>query len=105
MFEKGTMKDSGIDVTLKNNPKHVLAPDDINILLDFKFNKIGSERFKEYYHALLKNRWETRKEEFLDLARRGKTEDIKLKCPCSNDYVDCHANLAARFLNKLVSKL
>jgi hypothetical protein len=105
MFIKGTMKDSGIDVTLKNNPDHILAPDDIVVVRDFKFDKIEPEEFKQYYLTLLKNRWDTRKSEFIELVKKGKSKDIKLKCTCSQCVEDCHANLAAKFLNKLITKV
>ena len=105
MFIKGTMKDGGIDVTLRNNPGHILAPDDVDKVRDFRFEKLDPDDFKEYYHALLKQRWVTRKEEFIELAKRGKSADIMLKCTCSKCVPECHANLAANFLNKLISKI
>jgi hypothetical protein len=105
MFIKGTMKDSGVDITLRNNPKHILAPDDLDIIRDFRFDKIDPEEFKKYYLNLLKSRWVARKVEFLELAKKGKSNDIKLKCTCCANVPACHANLAAKFLNKLISKI
>jgi hypothetical protein len=105
MFTKGTMKDDGIDITLRNNPDHFLAPDDINIVRDFKFEKISTEEFKKYYSDLLRERWDTRRPEFLALVKKGKTQEVKLKCTCSKSTTACHAKLAAKFLNGLVSKL
>jgi len=105
MFIKGVMKDDGIDVTFKNNPDHILAPDNGDIVRDFKFDKISPDRFKEYYLNLLKTRWETRRDEFIELAKIGKSKDIALKCTCSKCAESCHADLAAKFLNKLISKV
>ena len=99
------MKDTGIDITLRNNSSHILAPDNPEIVRDFKFEKIDSDSFKAYYLTLLKDRWDTRRGEFLELAKRGKSKDIRLKCTCSKCMADCHANLAAKFLNKLITKL
>lgn len=105
MFTKGTMKDDGIDVTLRNNPEHVLAPDDINIVRDFKFDKIEPDEFKKYYLNLLKDRWDTRRVEFLNLVKVGKVQEVKLKCTCLKSSESCHADLASKFLNGLLKKL
>lgn len=105
MFKKGTMRDIGIDVTLKNNPGHILAPDNVNVLMDFRFGKLTPEKFREYYLTLLKNRWDSHKELFITLAKKGKSEDIILKCTCGQDVQECHANLASKFLNKLITRL
>lgn len=105
MFMRAPMKASGIDVTLRNNPDHVLAPDDKDILIDYRFGKMHPEKFKEYYLELLRNRWEIRRQEFVDLVKEGSVRDINLKCTCAikDDY--CHATLAAKFLNKLIKKV
>lgn len=105
MFIKGTMKEEGIDITLKNNPEHFLAPDDWQMVLDAKFNKIPFEKYKTYYQNLIRERWDKRKEEFLELAREGATKDVCLKCFCSNNTEHCHAVLAASFMNALVEKV
>lgn len=99
------MKDEGIDVTLRNNPEHVLAPDNSDIIRDFKFDKIEPEEFKVYYHKLLKDRWVSRKDEFMSLVKLGKSKEVKLKCTCSKCVEECHANIAANFLNKLIATL
>ena len=105
MFSKGVLKDEGIDITIKNNPGHILSPDSWDMVLDSKFNKISEEEYRNYYHNLLKARWETRKQEFLDLARDGIDKEIKLKCFCPIKEKGCHAHLAAKFMNTIVEKI
>jgi len=105
MFSKGTMKDEGVDITLKNNPGHVLSPDDWDKILDVKFDKMDVEEYKNWYTNLLRERWESRKAEIISLAKEGMIKDIKLKCFCSNSTSYCHAHIAAKFLNNLINKL
>jgi hypothetical protein len=105
MFSKGTIKDKGIDITLKNNPEHVLAPDDWNKVLDVKFQKMDVEEYKTWYSNLIRKRWDTRKPEILSLAKEGMNKDIKLKCFCPKNTPYCHAEIAAKFLNNLIAKL
>jgi hypothetical protein len=105
MFSKGIMKDKGLDITIKNNPGHVLSTDDWNMVLDVKFGKISQEDYKTYYLGLLKNRWVTRQKEFLDLARQGSEQDIILRCYCPKTDMFCHAYLAAKFMNNLIEKM
>ena len=105
MFIKGLMKDNGIDITIKNNPGHILAPDDWGMVMDVKFGKISSEAYKTYYLELLKKRWVTRKDEFIELARQGTEQDIVLRCYCPKTDTFCHAYLAAKFMNNLVGRM
>jgi len=105
MFEKGTMRDIGIDITLKGNPGHVLAPNDWDMVLAVKFKKINIEEYQKWYLDLLAKRWQTRKKEFLDLAKEGLNKDIRLKCFCHKNDTFCHAHLAAKFMNRLVDKI
>lgn len=105
MFERSGMKSDGIDITLKNNPDHVLAPDDWDKVLDAKFGKISPEEYKNWYSNLMRERWKSRRKEIIDLARQGMNKDIKLKCFCLKNAKICHADLAASFLNNLIKKL
>lgn len=105
MFSKGVMKDRGIDITIKNNPDHILAPDNWDMVMGVKFNKISQDDYKTYYLSLIKKRWEIRREEFIDLAKRGSVEDIKLRCFCPIKDKFCHCYIAAAFMNKLIEKL
>lgn len=105
MFSKGVLKDRGIDITIKNNPNHVLAPDNWERVLDVKFGKITPQEYKDYYLNLIKERWVTRKKEFIELAKKGAKEDIKLKCFCPMKIKYCHCYLAAAFMNKLIEKM
>lgn len=104
MFYKGTLRDSGIDITIKNNPKHVLSPDSWEKVMGVKFNKITYTEYKDYYLELIRSRWVTRKDEFLELAKKGAKEDIKLLCFCPVKDRFCHGYIAANFMNKLVEK-
>lgn len=104
-FQKGTMRDSGdncLDVTIKNNPGHVLAPDSWDVVMGVKSGKISSEEYKEWYKSLLKERWSSRKREFIDLINRGKSKTIILKCFCPKSDKFCHAYIASDFLNKIL---
>jgi hypothetical protein len=105
MFSKGVIRDEGIDITIKNNAEHFLAPDNWDMVIGVKFGKISKEEFKTYYLNLLRKRWATRKEEFVDLARKNFTEDIVLKCFCPKGTPYCHAQLASDFMNALTEKL
>ena len=105
MFSKGVMKDRGIDITIKNNPNHVLAPDNWKKVLDVKFGKISAQEYKDYYLDLIKQRWVTRRKEFIEFAKQGAKEDIKLKCYCPLKDKFCHCYLAADFMNKLIQKM
>lgn len=105
MFSKGVMRDKGIDITLKNNPNHVLAPDNWDMVLGVKFGKVSNEEYYNYYTNLIRSRWVTRKQEFIDLAKQGMQSDIKLKCFCPKNTPYCHADIAAKFLNNLAKKL
>jgi len=105
MFRKGTIKDTGIDITYKNNPEHVLAPNDWNMILDVKFGKIDEEEYKNWYTNLIRDRWQSRREEILSLAKEGLHKDITLKCFCPKNVSYCHADIAAKFLNNLIKKL
>lgn len=108
MFKKGIMKTQGdinINVTIKGNPNHFLSPDDWDMVLGVKFGKISTEEYKHYYKELLKKRWETRKQEFIDLAKQGKDKTIILRCYCPMKDKFCHAYVAADFMNKLMEKV
>jgi hypothetical protein len=105
MFKKGTMKQEGIDITIRNNPEHVLAPDDWTKVTGVRFGRITPGEYTEYYKGLLKKRWETRKQEIMDLAKEGMLKDVRLKCYCPHSAKYCHAHTAARFLNGIVDKM
>jgi hypothetical protein len=106
MFSKGTMRDEGIDVTPRGNPGHVLVPDDIDMFRKGKLHIIAPEEFEKWYRNLFVERWNSgRKDEIMQLMAQGKKEDIKLCCFCPNREEHCHANLAAKYLNQLISKM
>jgi len=105
MFKKGTMKQDGIDITIRNNPGHVLAPDDWGKVAAVRFGKITEREYTEWYKDLLKRRWDSRRQEIIDLAKEGMLKDIRLKCYCPQSATYCHAHTAARFLNGIVDRL
>jgi hypothetical protein len=105
MFSKGTMRDKGIDITIKNNPGHVLSPDDWDMVMGVKLKKITPDEYKAWYINLLTSRWKLRKNEFINLAKLGINQDIILKCFCHKNESYCHAFIAAKFMNNLANKL
>lgn len=105
MFSKGTMKQDGIDITIRNSPGHVLAPDDWNMVTAVRFGRISSKEYSAWYKGLLMRRWEERRQEILDLAKEGMFKDIRLKCYCPQSATYCHAHTAAKFLNGIIEKL
>jgi hypothetical protein len=104
MFKKGTMKQEGIDITIRNNPDHVLAPDDWSKVMAVRFGKMSEKEYGDWYKGMLKKRWETRKDEIMALAKEGMFKDIRLKCYCPQSAAYCHAHTAARFLNGIIDK-
>lgn len=92
-----------LDITVKNNPGHVLAPtwDMVN---NFKSGKISWEIYKEKYIQLLRERWRSRKNEFIEIIEKGKTKTIVLLCFCS-DETKCHRSIAKEILEKIHKSL
>ena len=105
MFKKGTMKQDGIDITIRNNPGHVLSPDDWSKVMAVRLGRISPEEYTQYYKGLLKRRWDERRQEIIDLAKEGMLKDIRLKCYCPDSTKYCHAHIAARFLNGVADKM
>lgn len=105
MFSKGTMRDDGVDITIKNNPDHVLSPNDWDMVMKARLGKISTKEYKTWYLNLIRERWSTRQEEFKDLAREGMDKDIKLLCYCPKTSPFCHAKMASDFMNGLISQM
>jgi hypothetical protein len=105
MFLRGSIKEDGVDITIKNNPNHFLAPNDWDMVLKARCGKISGEEYKKWYLNLIKDRWTTRQDEFKALAQEGLTKDIKLLCFCSKYSSYCHAKIAADFMNALAKKM
>jgi hypothetical protein len=106
MFSRGLkVKDKGIDITFRNNPDHVLSPDNPEILLQSRFGKLKAGALKKYYLELLVSRFKNRKSEFISLAKDGMNEEIKLLCYCGKKESECHAQYAAYFMNALIKKI
>ena len=106
MFKRGLHKrDKGTDITYRNNPDHVLSPDNYDIVLKARFKKIDPKVFKKYYIELISSRWKNRKEEFKDLLKLGLNGDVTLICYCGKKEKDCHAQYAVDFMNNLIKKI
>ncbi len=107
MFLKGSViKDKdGIDITLKNNPEHVLAPDDESMEIRARIDLVSPDDYRKHYLSLLRNRWETRKPEFIDLAKQGISDPVHLNCYCARTSKTCHSVIASEFMNSLVERL
>lgn len=105
MFTKGTLKDDGVDITIKNSPDHVLSPNDWDMVVKARCGKITAAEYRRWYLNLIKDRWATRREELKALAQEGMTKDIKLLCYCPKTSPFCHAKIAAEFMNALVKKM
>ena len=105
MFSKGTIKEDGIDITIKNNPGHFLSPDDWDMVMKARFGKMSPGEYKKWYLNLIRDRWNTRQDEFKALAQEGMAKNIKLLCYCSSHSPYCHAKIAADFMNALVKKM
>ena len=89
-------KKNVIDISVKNNPEHVLAPT-WDIVKDFKNNKISWKKYKKKYIKLLDKRYITRKDEFIELIKLGKKKVIYLACFCKDPKI-CHRTLAKAYL-------
>ena len=106
MFYRGLKRiDRGIDITLKDNPGHVLSPESYEIDLKVRFKKIELSVYRDYYIKLLAQRWKTRKNEFITLAKKGIDKDIKLLCSCGKKEKGCHAQYASEFMNQIVKRI
>jgi hypothetical protein len=105
MFSKGTFRECGVDITIKNNPDHVLSPSDWDMVAKARCSKITPAEYKRWYLNLIKERWAARKPEFLILAQEGMDKDIKLLCYCPKTSPFCHAKIASDFMNALVKKM
>ena len=103
MFERERIKGEGIDISL-NNPDHILAPNDPDMVARGRFEKITPAEYKEWYMALIKERWASRKAEFISLATEGRNKTIKLKCFCADTSPYCHGKIAVNFMNALLKK-
>jgi len=100
MFKTGRIGiDKGIDITVKGNPNHVLAPT-WDMVMAFKKGKITWEQYRERYLQLLSERYKTRRKEFIDLIEQARKEDVVLLCYCKDERF-CHRTLAKEFLESL----
>lgn len=92
-----------LDITVKNNPGHVLAPT-WDLVMDFKKGKISWDMYKNRYLQLLRERWKTRKNEFIRIFKESQGKTIVLLCFCS-DETKCHRSIAKEVLEKINSFL
>lgn len=90
-----------IDITVKNNKNHVLAPT-WELVMGMKNGKISWPQYEEGYTRLLNERLRTRRPEFVQLIERSKKQDIVLVCFCTDERY-CHRRLAKEFLDRLAA--
>ncbi len=88
-----------IDITVKNNKNHVLAPT-WDLVMGLKNQKISWIQYEEGYMRLLNERLKTRRPEFVQLIEKSKKQDIVLICFCTDERY-CHRRLAKEFLDRL----
>jgi uncharacterized protein YeaO (DUF488 family) len=89
-----------VDITVKNNRNHVLAPT-WELVMGFKNGKISWKEYKEKYIELLNHRFKTRKEEFEPLIQMAQTKEIYwFVCFCKDENF-CHRKLAKEFIERL----
>lgn len=92
-----------LDITVKNNPSHVLSPT-WDMVMSYKRGKITWEKYREEYYSLLRKRWKTRKDEFLQIIKTAEQQDVYLACFCKNEDF-CHRSLAREILLKIAEHL
>ena len=88
-----------IDITVKNNPNHVLAPT-WTMVCGFKDRTITWDQYVEKYIDLLDHRKQTREKEFRDIIDQSKKEDVFLLCYCPVS-TQCHRFLAMDYLRAM----
>jgi uncharacterized protein YeaO (DUF488 family) len=89
-----------IDITVKNNKNHVLAPT-WDMVMELKNGKISWEEYKAKYIGLLEKRFRTRKKEFESLIQMEQAKEIYwFVCFCKDENF-CHRKLAKEFIEKL----
>lgn len=90
-----------MDITVGRNPNHPLAPT-WALTNGLKRGTLTWEQYRDGYFALLRERWPTRKAEFVELALQGLRYDVYLMCFCS-DFRQCHRSLALEALAKVTA--
>lgn len=89
-----------LDITVKNNPNHVLSPT-WDIVLGFMQGKISWPTYVERYLKLIRKRWtEGRKQELLELSELSTKKTLVLVCFCK-DETRCHRSIAKSILEKI----
>jgi len=88
-----------IDITVKGNSNHCLAPT-WKMVMGYKRGDLSWEEYTAQYNTLLKERMLIREKEFYAIAFQGLEGDITLLCYC-NAVNRCHRYLAKKFLESL----
>lgn len=91
-----------LDITVSNNPDHVLSPT-WYMVIKFKANKTSWPEYQRQYKELVRERWRERKDDILNLLATAKEKDIFLVCFCPDERY-CHRRLAKEFLEELIKK-
>ncbi len=92
-----------LDITIKNSPKHVLAPT-WDLVMGLKNSKITWEQYESGYLKLLNERLKTRRAEFVSIIEMSRDKDVYLICFCPDERI-CHRRLAKEFFVGLVFDL
>lgn len=93
-----------VDISVKNNPKHVLAPT-WDMVLGFQRGTITWDQYVEKYMDLLRSRWANgRAEDIRELARESKYRTLVLLCFCA-DETRCHRSLAKAALELVLARM
>jgi uncharacterized protein YeaO (DUF488 family) len=97
-----TIKGIKIDITVKNNPRHILSPT-WDLVIDFKRNKIQWAEYEQKYKLLISRRLKMRKKEFDELMNLAKRTDIVLTCFCKDERF-CHRRLAKEIIEHEINQ-
>lgn len=92
-----------INITVGRNPDHCLAPT-WALVNGLKKGTLSWEQYREGYLQLLRDRYPSRKAEFLQLAAQSVKYTLYLACFC-RDPKTCHRSLAVEAMAKVVAKV
>jgi uncharacterized protein YeaO (DUF488 family) len=91
-----------VDITVKNSPDHVLSPT-WDMVLGFQRKAISWDEYEEAYVDLMRKRWKDgRKGEFVELARKSRTQTLVFVCFCADENL-CHRSLAKEMVERTMS--
>jgi len=92
-----------IDITVKNNPNHILAPT-WELVMNLKKNIITWSNYRNEYIKILESRFKNNSSNFYLILNRSKKFDICLLCYCINEK-RCHRIIAKEFLESIENRI